>query len=214
MRFIELLESLDQSKLRIFNFQEVKELFMREIGVFDRTSLLAYFGRQKQTLTKTIRMTKTYQASGTRAARDITLKTDVSCKKGYFEILGLAEIVQTPKAGLMFALTEKALVPDLKVNYSSPSPTPFNDRSLGNGHVGAVEPCADFSLSHNMVLAKAEELDAEIEKDVESREERESVYCEREKSDNIVIEKSRKTVTVDPEAERFLAAIMLKEGGH
>jgi len=65
--------------------EKAKNLFGEILGIYDRTSIKAYFGTLPDKSAKKIRRYARYQ-SGTQSVKDIELIQDIPKTKGYLEL--------------------------------------------------------------------------------------------------------------------------------
>ncbi|PIX31709.1 hypothetical protein COZ60_03070, partial [Candidatus Bathyarchaeota archaeon CG_4_8_14_3_um_filter_42_8] len=83
---------VDQLRAKGFEYElpleKAKELFNEILGVYDRTTVKAYFGTLPGRWTRKFKRWAKY-ASGTQSSKDIELSQDVPKTKGYLEKLGL-----------------------------------------------------------------------------------------------------------------------------
>ena len=198
LRFINVLEAKNLLDLPL---DEAKNIFMNEIGIFDRMSLKAYFGSQKLKSKQVLNKEHRY-ATGTVSLSTITYTRKLTIVRGYFEILGLAKIEEV-YSKLYFCVNLKGIVNDLKVRYPSPS-TPIPETltekeelivGVGEDSKG-LSPCVNLSLSsigHSSEGSLGGSLPVSRGVEGGNKEiEKKKIISEREKSEHPVITEDQK----------------------
>jgi len=107
---------------------EAKELFQKTMNIMDRISLKAYFGTQRSRSLRKIEQRSTY-ASGTISFKHIELAQNITQRKGYFEILGLATFERKGQTWFMI-LTNELLVPELSSQHEESFESSIENLSL------------------------------------------------------------------------------------
>jgi len=197
LRFINVLEAKNLLDLPL---DEAKNIFMNEIGIFDRMSLKAYFGCQKLKSKQVLNKEHRY-ATGTVSLSTITYTRKLTIVRGYFEILGLAKIEEV-YSKLYFCVNLKGIVNDLKVRYPSPS-TPIPETltekeelivGVGEDSKG-LSPCVNLSLSSIGHSSEGSGGSLPVSRGVEGGNkeiEKKKIISEREKSEHPVITEDQK----------------------
>jgi len=108
MQFVDALRQRGYERLPL---EQAKQQFSLTLGIFDRSSLKAYFGTQAGISRHTVNRFARYQ-SGTVGLKTIELSQRITHQIGYLENLGLVEYELTGKT--WFAILKSAiLVPTL-----------------------------------------------------------------------------------------------------
>jgi hypothetical protein len=92
--------------------EKAKELFSEYTGLFDRTTLKAYFGTKEHKATRNFRRIARYP-TGTYSFKDIELTEEIPTKRGYLEKLGLVHFELRGKTWFMIVDRDAVLVPQL-----------------------------------------------------------------------------------------------------
>ena len=173
--FIVALLSLGYTKT--IPLDKAKELFSRITGLWDRTTLKAYFGTQQHKSTQKISRIARY-GTGTYSFKNIELSQEVSTTKGYLEKMGVVEMERKGNTWFMNICSDAVLVPQL---YESPQVF------MGN-----------ISLSPNCV-SECVESQKGNDGDVGSNilETNNNLQDEREKFYNIIINKAQNLACAD-----------------
>jgi hypothetical protein len=103
--------------IRVLNAKELpletaKDLFSEIIGLYDRTTLKAYFGTQRHRSTRKMQRIARY-GTGTYSFKTIELSQEVSTTKGYLEKMGLVTIKRRGSTWFMVVNQKAVLVPQL-----------------------------------------------------------------------------------------------------
>ncbi|KON33003.1 MAG: hypothetical protein AC479_05925 [miscellaneous Crenarchaeota group-6 archaeon AD8-1] len=110
-RCIEFAHIMIKKGYTTLPLKEAKALFQIEMGICDRTSLLAYFGREtKRSIRKIDRIAR--YSTGSLSFKSIELTQELPYKKGYFELLNIAHIEKRGKKSF-FVLNQLSVVPQL-----------------------------------------------------------------------------------------------------
>jgi len=92
--------------------EAAKDLFSEITGLYDRTTLRAYFGTQKHRSTRKIQRIARY-ATGTYSFKTIELSQEITTTKGYLEKMGLVTIELRGSTWFMIMNRDAVLVPQL-----------------------------------------------------------------------------------------------------
>jgi len=95
-----------------FPLEEAKRVFQDEMGIWDRTSLKAYFGTQPDVSKRVIQRTARYQ-TGTISQKTIELRQNISKREGYLERLGLVNYEKRGNTWFMILNKEVSVVPQI-----------------------------------------------------------------------------------------------------
>ena len=148
-----------------------KRIFQDEMGIWDRTSLKAYFGTQKSLSKKTIHRTAHYP-TGTISHKHIELTQKIQRHEGYLERLGL--VCFEKRGSTWFLLIEpESILPEI-YRYSKPE----------SECLQAKVNMENFSLTPITLSTPCEPKDRCI---VEDREERECIGGERNQSSESIL---------------------------
>lgn len=103
--------------IRSLNVKELplelaRDLFSELTGLYDRSTLRAYFGTKAHKSVRKIRRTSRY-ATGTYSFKTIELSQQVRTTKGYLEKMGLATFELRGKTWFMIVHRDAVLVPQL-----------------------------------------------------------------------------------------------------
>ena len=161
-RCLQFIEVLKQSGYaNEIPLENAKELFMKTMGIMDRTSIKSYFGSQAHRTIRKIQKIARY-GTGTTSYKMIELAQEVPQKRGYFELLGLAKFELRGSVWFMI-LTNETLVPELFPQHYESSECSIENLSLS-------------PISHSPIeKPKAEALEEEVsvgETEVSPRTER------------------------------------------
>jgi hypothetical protein len=126
LQFIEVLKQ--NGYANEIPLETAKELFMKTMGIMDRTSLKAYFGSQAHRTIRKIQKIARY-GTGTTSYKMIELAQEVPQKRGYFELLGLAKFELRGSVWFMI-LTNETLVPELFPQHYESSECSIENLSL------------------------------------------------------------------------------------
>ena len=83
-------------------YSKLRMDLITKLGLCDRSTVLAYLGRPKQTRVFKTKQMVTYLRSGSRVLKDHVFTSDVTKKKGYIEIFGLATMFNHEETGRAF----------------------------------------------------------------------------------------------------------------
>ena len=109
-RAIEFVTAIDVKELPL---ETARELFSEYIGLYDRTTLKAYFGTIKHTSKRKIFRRATYGGNNTVSNKFIELSQDIETTKGYLEKMGLVHYELRGKTWFMIVNRDAVLVPQL-----------------------------------------------------------------------------------------------------
>jgi hypothetical protein len=111
-RCIQYVQALEQQGYMRLPLEQAKQVFSQTLGIYDRTSMKAYFGTQAHVCRHTVERFARYQ-SGVAALKTIELSQRIPHQLGYLETLGL--VTYELKGKVWFLVLKKAiLVPTLK----------------------------------------------------------------------------------------------------
>lgn len=108
-RAINYILALDAKQLPL---EIAKDRFSEITGLYDRTTLKAYFGTQKHRSTRKMQRIARY-GTGTFSFKTIELSQEVSTTKGYLEKMGLVTIEKRGSIWFMIVNRDAVLVPQL-----------------------------------------------------------------------------------------------------
>ena len=93
--------------------EKAKEIFQKEMGIWDRTSLKAYFGTQETVSKRKMTRISRYPRTGTMSYKIIELEQPIKRKAGYLERLGL--VCFEKRGNIWFMLLEEynTILPEL-----------------------------------------------------------------------------------------------------
>jgi len=143
--------------------EAAKRIFQKELDIWDRTSLKAYFGTQTAISKRTIQRKAIY-STGTVSNKTIELRQYIFKSEGYLERLGLVKFEKRGDTWFMILANNETIVPEIRH-----SQTRVYER---------VEPKSIENFSLTPILEESRETEAEIEKR-EQREKREERECHR-----------------------------------
>jgi len=138
--------------------EKAKELFQQEMNIMDQKSLAAYFGTHQHRVKQRMERFAQY-GSGHSALKRIELSYEVQARKGYFEILNLANFELKGKTWFMTFNCE-GLVPQLGSHTDEGSECSIDSFSLsvGGGGIEAAESkSGDGIAEFNVVTRKKQQ---------------------------------------------------------
>ncbi len=139
-RSIQFVQTLQQQGYERLPLSQAKQVFSQTLGIYDRTSLKAYFGTQAGIVRHTVERFARYQ-SGVSGLKTIELSQRIAHQAGYLENLGLITYELVGKT--WFAVLKPAiLVPTLMKSDESMrnfSLSTIIEDSKGKGSEG--KPC-------------------------------------------------------------------------
>lgn len=110
-RCIQFIQILEQNGYERLPLEEAKRVFSQTLGIYDRSSIKAYFGTQAGITRHTVERFARYQ-SGASGLKTIELSQRIAHHAGYLEILGL--VTYELKGRVWFLSLKRAiLVPTL-----------------------------------------------------------------------------------------------------
>ena len=140
--------------------EAAKRILQKELDIWDRTSLKAYFGTQTAISKRTIQRKAIY-STGTVSNKTIELRQYIFKSEGYLERLGLVKFEKRGDTWFMILANNETIVPEIRH-----SQTRVYER---------VEPKSIENFSLTPILEESRETQAEIDK----REQREERECHR-----------------------------------
>lgn len=156
--------------------EAAKRIFQKELDIWDRTSLKAYFGTQTAISKRTIQRTAKY-STGTVSNKTIELRQYIFKSEGYLERLGLVKFEKRGNTWFMILANNETIVPEIRY----PQTRVYEK----------IEPKSIENFSLTPILQGSRETQAEIEK----REQREKRECHRRREKSLSESHQKRTDT-------------------
>lgn len=168
--------------------EQARNLFSQILGIWDRTTLKAYFGAQAHQSTQRLRRRAQYQ-SGVVSFKTIELSRDISAYPGYLERMGL--VSYSLKGKLWFMKIESAvLVPQLmKVDVSMRNFSLSPIEAITNVRVNDAD-----SMTQTLKGSRSASFLAAPNIEVEKKQTNNNLQDEREKTGSVECEDSTQTL--------------------
>jgi hypothetical protein len=112
-RAITFLTTLKQLGYQRIPLEQAKTIFSQTLGLWDRTTLKAYFGTKAHTTKHLVQRTAIYRTTSTVSNKDIWLSQRVETSPGYLEKMGLVTYELKGQTWFMKLSENAVVVPQL-----------------------------------------------------------------------------------------------------